>query len=325
VKRTFAAALLAFVSCSAIGLSAQTVIQSGPWELFRQEQPPISYQEISTPFIVRKVSGTIVYNEGKPLKGASFQIGLRNGSVLGTDTDKDGRFELKSVRLFGPFVRSAALPSGTYRFKLTKDGFHSAVGTIVVSRKAPKESTINIALKPGDGYREEQPNPAPDEHLLPPSVAIPVVETHKHKKFPEKYAVIYAPVSLAVSQVRTVEFPVDKEWYDIMVQVEKPLPFEKMRCMMGVTAGPLDSTECSSNDPLLRADWTVWDGAKVVDKGSIPGRCACKFEDRYIYKFLGSFAGEVGKKYAVEVKFTKDGSPLDVAKPHLIVIQHRDN
>jgi hypothetical protein len=30
--------------------------------------------------------------------------------------------------------------------------------------------------------------------------------------------------------------------------------------------------------------------------------------------------GESGKKYVVEVKFTKDGTPLNVANPHLIVI-----
>ena len=54
----------------------------------------------------------------------------------------------------------------------------------------------------------------------------------------------------------------------------------------------------------------------LVDKGSIPSRCACKFEDKHIYKFLGSFAGEAGKKYVVEAKSMNDGTPLNARDPH---------
>ena len=147
----------------------------------------------------------------------------------------------------------------------------------------------------------------------------------RHKEHPYRHSDVDVPISLALGSVRTPEFSVISQWYDIMVQVEKPLPFLKMQCMMGVTSGLRDPKDCGGNDPLLRADWTVWDGEQLVDKGSIPNRCACKFENKHIYKFLGSFAGEAGKKYVVEVKFTNDGTPLNVANPHLIIIQHRNN
>lgn len=145
------------------------------------------------------------------------------------------------------------------------------------------------------------------------------------KEHPYRYSVVDIPISLAAGTVRTPEFAVTGEWYDIMVQVEKPLPFPQMTCMLGVTLGPLDSKDCSANDPLLRADWIVWDGEHIFDKGSIPDHCACKFEAKHIYKFLGDFGGEAGKKFVVEVKFAKDGTPLNVANPHLIIIQHKDN
>jgi hypothetical protein len=144
-----------------------------------------------------------------------------------------------------------------------------------------------------------------------------------HKDFPQKRSDVYMPVSLAVGSVRTPEFAAIAQWYDIIIQVEKPLPFVQMQCMMGVGSNLHDPKDCSNNDPLLRADWTVWDGAHMVDHGSIPGRCACAFEAKHIFKLLGSFGAEAGKKYVVEVKFTKDGTPLNVANPHLIVIQHR--
>jgi len=112
-------------------------------------------------------------------------------------------------------------------------------------------------------------------------------------------------------------------WYEIMLQVEKPLPFRQMQCMMGVTISPLQLKDCSSNDPLLLADWTVWDEGHIVSKGSSRTEADLKFVDKYIFKYLGGFAGKAGRKYVVEVKFTKDGTPLNVANPHLIVIQHR--
>jgi len=149
----------------------------------------------------------------------------------------------------------------------------------------------------------------------------------RHKDHPYRYSVVDIPVSLAVGTVRTPAFPVVSEWYDIMVQVERPSSAEldKMICMMGIVSGPIDLQYCSSDDPLLRADWTILDGDHAVDKGSTPTRCACIFEDKHLYKFIGSFPGDAGKKYVVEVKFTKDGTRLNVANPHLIVIKHSDN
>ena len=144
-----------------------------------------------------------------------------------------------------------------------------------------------------------------------------------HREYPFKYSDVDMPMLLAVGTVRMPEFPATAQWYDIMIQVDKPLPFQRMACMMGVTLGPLDRKECRSSDPLLQADWTVWIGENIIDRGSIPNRCACVFTDKHIYKLLGSFPGEAGKKYGVEVTFTKDRSPLNVANPRLFVIQHR--
>jgi hypothetical protein len=154
-------------------------------------------------------------------------------------------------------------------------------------------------------------------------LALPV-SAKSHLDHPYRRSLVDIPVSLAVGTVRTPVFSTVPRWYDIIVQVERPLPLRQMRCMMGVISGPLESKDCSSNDPLLQADWTVWDGEHIVDKGTIPDTCACAFENKHIYRLLGSFGGDAAKKYVVEVKFTKDGTPLNVANPHLIVILHKD-
>ena len=89
--------------------------------------------------------------------------------------------------------------------------------------------------------------------------------------------------------------------------------------MMGVTSNQFDSKDCSDNDPLLRAEWTVRDEDHLVATGSSTTKSDDMYTEKYIFKFLGKFPGEAGKKYTVEVRFTKDGTPLNVANPHLIV------
>lgn len=152
---------------------------------------------------------------------------------------------------------------------------------------------------------------------------VPSVSAGSHKDFPGKYSDVYMPVSLAVGTVRTSEFPVKVEAYDIILQAQRSLPISQMICMMGMTTNPFESKNCSSNDPVLQTDWKVWDQDHVVASGSSELSGGGKIAKDQIWKLLGQFAGEAGKKYVVEVKFTKDGTALNVADPRLIVIQHK--
>jgi hypothetical protein len=150
--------------------------------------------------------------------------------------------------------------------------------------------------------------------LLALSVSAGDSKVHKYRG-----SEIDMPVSLAVGTVRTPEFAVRHEAYFIMIQAEKRLPFVDMECMMGLTAGPLETSECNK-EPVLKADWTVLDGEHIVAQGSNRTEADAEYTNDYMFKFLGKFMGESDKKYVVEVKFTKDGTPLNVTNPHLIVI-----
>src|SRR5260221_2012637 len=131
---------------------------------------------------------------------------------------------------------------------------------------------------------------------------------------------IEVPVSLAVGTVRTPEFRVKNQNYHIIIQAERRLPFADMLCMMGLTTGPLSRFNCDK-EPLLQADWTVWDGENVVAQGSVHERDGY-FDSakEYLFRYLGNFVGKAGKKYVLEVKFAKDGTPLNATNPHLIVM-----
>ncbi len=132
-------------------------------------------------------------------------------------------------------------------------------------------------------------------------------------------AAVDIPVSLAVGTVRTPEFLVKRQPYLIMIRAERRLPFDDLNCMLGLQSAMPDPN--CNKEPLLQADWVVWDEGQVVDHGSVHRRDGRGgWADASIDRFLGHFVGERNKKYVLEVKFTRDGSALNVTNPHLIVM-----
>jgi len=98
-----------------------------------------------------------------------------------------------------------------------------------------------------------------------------------------------------------------------------------MECMMAVTDDSPESwKDCPLSDRLLQADWTVWEDGKITSSGSSTTHAAGKYPKDNIFEFLGKFPALTGHKYVLEVKFTKDGTPLNVANPHLIVTKIGD-
>jgi hypothetical protein len=157
-------------------------------------------------------------------------------------------------------------------------------------------------------------------HLKVNNEIRPIKHCYSDKDHPYRYSVVDIPVALSVESVRTPEFSPPSSWYWILVQVEKPLPTKQMACMMAVADdSPSSWTDCPLSDRLLRADWTVWDNGKIASSGSSTTHADGIYTRDNIFKFLGKFPALSGHKYMLEVKFTKDGTPLNAANPHLIV------
>jgi hypothetical protein len=159
--------------------------------------------------------------------------------------------------------------------------------------------------------------------MLGALLLVPGASAKHHPDHPYRNSVVDMPVSLAVGTVRTPEFAPPSHWYWILLQVEKPLPFRDMQCMTGVKDGTDDFADCAK-EPLIDAHWIVLSEGQIISQGSSSGFGDAKFTKDYIFKFLGSFSTLPGKKYVLEVKFTKDGTPLNVANPHLIVTKIGD-
>jgi hypothetical protein len=135
--------------------------------------------------------------------------------------------------------------------------------------------------------------------------------------------VLDTPISLAVGTIRTPEFPVKHEAYTISIQVERKLSPAELNCMMGVKPYSWAQDHCGMLhiETLLEAEWTVWDGDHAVGHGSVRGVDSHVTGTKgLLSKQIGGFVGEKDKRYLLEVRFTKDGTPLNVTNPHLIVM-----
>lgn len=128
------------------------------------------------------------------------------------------------------------------------------------------------------------------------------------------------PISLALGTTRSPEFIAKHEHYMISIRAKWLLPTEELKCRMGFRFTWEDHTQCASG-PVIGVEWSALEGNRIVAQGSDSG-----LSDRfavsanYLVRDIGSFEGESKHKYSVLLKFTQDGSVLNVAQPHLYVI-----
>jgi hypothetical protein len=86
---------------------------------------------------VRSVRGSIKNPAGEPLPEVIIEIRDSAGKVSGVQTNEQGEFRMPHVAI------------GAYDFKFTKNGFQSIVGTIEVSKSAPRKDRIVFEMKLG--------------------------------------------------------------------------------------------------------------------------------------------------------------------------------
>lgn len=91
---------------------------------FTIEEPQNETIVVSEPYTVRGLVGMVSLTD-TPIEGVNVEV-RRTGSknVLRTKTNAEGEFRISDAR------------DGKYKFKLTKDGFKSLTGTIIVDRNA---------------------------------------------------------------------------------------------------------------------------------------------------------------------------------------------
>jgi hypothetical protein len=104
-------------------------------------KPPGEYsiKEVKEPIAVGSVKGTVkLWHNPKepmdPLANVLVEIEGNDKKIRSCKTDGKGRFSISHV------------PSGTYKFKATLDGFQSVIGVIIVARGTTKKDEIQLVM-----------------------------------------------------------------------------------------------------------------------------------------------------------------------------------
>jgi len=136
--------------------------------------------------------------------------------------------------------------------------------------------------------------------------------------------VVDLPVTLEKGTIRSPEFTVKHKQYIVALQVDNALPLGQTKCMLGVHfAWEHDNCELVGFPMAVEAEWTLYTDGQPVAHGTVRGKdTAWETSKSHTSRWIANFMGEKGKKYVLEVTFTKDGTALRVANPRLVVKQN---
>jgi len=118
-------------------LIAQQRFDSGPHKGFLKSPTEHIIVEISEAFEVKDIRGVVSDVSGNPLPDVDFEIRDSFGRVRESKTDRLGRFKIRNAS------------PGNYSFKVTRDGFQSVVGKIIVSKKPHNNVSIRLTMSVG--------------------------------------------------------------------------------------------------------------------------------------------------------------------------------
>jgi len=124
------------------------------------------------------------------------------------------------------------------------------------------------------------------------------------------------PVSLGAGQSVTSNFTFNFDGlYLIQIEAQPTVPPDQLHCLLGVDADPV---ECGSTQPVLGANWVLSGAGQEIRRGSSEEQHGAAPGNR-VSREIGEFHGEAGHSYTLLVTFTRDGSALNRAHPHLKV------
>src|SRR5215475_822794 len=131
-----------FLVCAMITVAFASAQEKGIVGDFTKSPTEHIINQIEQPFTVRSVIGIVTRQTGgptEPLQNVLFEIQGPGSDrkIRRASSDENGRFKMGRV------------PSGTYKFKATLNGFQSVMGTIVVSKKASRFNEIKIGMAIG--------------------------------------------------------------------------------------------------------------------------------------------------------------------------------
>lgn len=130
---------------------------------------------------------------------------------------------------------------------------------------------------------------------------------------------IYMPVQMTIGHVRTLEFTINLGGrYTIEIESKKQIPFETLNCLLG-SSMPFEKCERPS---VVKANWVLTHAGKAVESGTTASDDGGSWTKETVAREMGTFQGQRGRRYVLDVDFAADGSALSPTDPHLKVEVH---
>jgi hypothetical protein len=134
------------------------------------------------------------------------------------------------------------------------------------------------------------------------------------------------PITLAAGTVRTPPFTSRGRSYLIAIVIQRSsVSKEDLTCKFGeleIGQSASGTSEKCGTEPWIEAKWRVLEDGHETAHGSDGGFSEhVEMDGKIVRRYIGDFVSEPGHEYVVEVMLTKDGSALDFANPHLVVMQ----
>jgi len=122
------------------------------------------------------------------------------------------------------------------------------------------------------------------------------------------------PISLARGHIKSNEFEINLQGgYRIYIEVERKFDYEGVPCLLG-----LGFPECRNSPGIVKATWSVLDGAQEIARGYSEGKGG-HYGDVTMGRDLGWFFAGESRHYVLNLNVLEDGSRLDAGHPRLIV------
>jgi hypothetical protein len=132
------------------------------------------------------------------------------------------------------------------------------------------------------------------------------------------YVPVRIPLAMSIGHIRTNEFTVNiKAPYEIDFEVEKKIPFDTLNCLLGMS--PPSEKGCSDTPAVVNAKWILSSDGNPLAQGSAVDDKGGAWANDTISREIGSFDGEPGHRYRLDLDILTDGTRLAAGNPKLTV------
>jgi hypothetical protein len=104
--------------------------------------------------------------------------------------------------------------------------------------------------------------------------------------------------------------------YEISLDIDRKLPFEKINCLLGLQSP--GGASCESGASAVSMSWVLSSGERTVASGSSE-KSTGAYWGRTIGRVIGGFQAEEIARYKLRVDSATDGAQLNSANPKIIV------